>query len=137
LLEGSCQLCPSSTFGDETRIAGNYACAACPASSNIYRFRYQSGPSSTSDNLFAPAVVTKPGASSIGQCSVEFAQVEVGNWKLDSTGSMGAGNGTDLAACVASCRANSECQFLNFDYASSDVATKCQLRVSTLRTDGR
>jgi hypothetical protein len=81
-------------------------------------------------------VVTKPGASSIGQCSVEFAQVEDGNWKLDSTGSMVAGNGTDLAACVASCRVNSECQFLNYDYASSNAASRCQLRVSTLRTDG-
>lgn len=57
LLEGSCQLCPSGTFGDETRIAGDYACAACPAGSNIYRFRYQSGPASTSDKL----VLTKRG----------------------------------------------------------------------------
>jgi hypothetical protein len=68
---------------------------------------------------------------------VEFAPVEDGNWKLESTGSMVAGNGTDLASCVASCRANSECQFLNYDYASSDAATRCQMRVSTLRTDGR
>ncbi|WIA29469.1 hypothetical protein OEZ86_011970 [Tetradesmus obliquus] len=131
----SCQLCPSGFYGDEARTAGNFTCERCPAGSNIYRFRFQSGPSSTSDNLFTSAVVTKPGASSVGQCSVEFGQVEDGNWKLTSSGSNVAGNSADLDACVASCKANPECQFLNYDYAG-DTATRCQLRVSTARTIG-
>uniref|UniRef100_A0A383V9I5 Tyrosine-protein kinase ephrin type A/B receptor-like domain-containing protein n=1 Tax=Tetradesmus obliquus TaxID=3088 RepID=A0A383V9I5_TETOB len=131
----SCQLCPSSFYGDEARTAGNFTCERCPAGSNNYRFRFQSGPSSTSDNLFTSAVVTKPGASSVGQCSVEFGQAEDGNWKLTSSGSNVAGNSADLDACVASCRAKPECQFLNYDYPG-DVATRCQLRVSTARTIG-
>lgn len=107
------------------REAGHYGCTACPSGANVYYFGF-----SGSLNTYSPPTVSKPGSSSVGQCAVEFAQVEDGNWRLESTSHMVANAAPSLSACADACRStpNDACQFISFDYSQA-VGSQCQLRV--------
>ncbi|WIA29475.1 hypothetical protein OEZ86_011976 [Tetradesmus obliquus] len=120
---GACVECPSGTYGSSSRAPSQLSCQACPTAIP-YSFAYGGDL-----NVFTSPVVSKEGSTSASLCMPEFAQVENGNWKLSSSGSMEAAVGaSSLPACVEACRSQSSCQFLTFDYAAADE-TKCMLRV--------
>jgi hypothetical protein len=104
---------------------------ACPAATS-YKFTYGGL------QIFGSPVVSQVGSTSASLCMPEFAQVENGNWKLSSSGSMEAvPAATDLLACVEACRshASGACQFAAFDYNAADPP-KCKLRVTGSSASG-
>jgi hypothetical protein len=121
-------MCPSGTYGSDSRQSSENTCTTCPTGTVTYKFYYDSSP-----NPYTPSSMTEPGASSAGQCLADFSQVENYNWQLHATGHMASDPAATLDACISACRSQSSCAFISFKY-SATAPNMCKLRQATYTT---
>lgn len=99
--------------GSEARV-----CEPCPAVANGFTFYYRGNQSA-----FVPAVVSRLGAGSAGDCLAEFAQITDSAWALGGTVQLtDVANIASFEACAEACRTTSNCQYATYDYEASLAA---------------
>jgi hypothetical protein len=78
--------------------------------------------------VYTPATVSPLGSSSQLGCLAEFSQLADGAWWLPTQGDTNAPAVapavTSFADCVAQCTAAIKCQYVTYDYASSECRTR-------------
>jgi hypothetical protein len=97
---------------------------ACPPIEKGYFFDYDG------TKMFKPAVVSRLGAESLGDCLAEFAQVGDTAWYMGGDVTMTpvlvSDGDIDLQFldCVSKCTAAAKCQYITFDYTTGTCSMK-------------
>jgi hypothetical protein len=74
---------------------------------------------------FTPDTVARTGADSPADCLAEFAQIADLAWYLGGSVDMANVTGANtFAACVGDCKADASCQYVTFDYDTSNCTKK-------------
>lgn len=139
---GDCNVCVAGYGGSTCSLCGGVAgatygpagqdnkanCTTCPTMATGFSFDYTG-----TNQPFTPASVARSGADSPADCLAEFAQIEDSAWYLG--GAVALTNVTDVAVvdfdtCVAHCKGDAACQYVQFDYDTIDVPCTKKVNVA-------
>lgn len=115
------------TYGTAGRKIGTL-CDTCPEIKPGFYFAWAS-----LNHPYMPAVVAPPRADALGDCLAEFGQVgDMGAWYVGGAAPMVLGpDASTLEACAALCKANDDCEYVTFDYKTTDAAKKCFMKINS------
>jgi len=109
----------TSTYGPAERPIDS-TCENCPYITPGYFFDYLA-----INRNFSPAVVARPGAVSAADCLAEFGQISDVAWYMGGSVAMATvSSASTFAACVDACKADTDCQYITFDYVTSQCSKR-------------
>lgn len=108
----------NATYGPAGREK-DAPCEACPVIAAGYFFDYLAV-----NRNFSPAVVARPGPTSLGDCLAEFAQITDVAFYLGGSVEMSPVAAATFEACVDGCKTDDDCQYITFDYNTNTCLKK-------------